>query len=109
MSVSPGKIGSRGPGAKGRAIALMMRRHNYDPIEAMITLVTKGEELIEGEFFALPIDMRVSLHKELAQYRYPKRKAIEVNMGAGPLPIRVFSGIEGVPGSAVPDDDLDGL
>jgi len=93
-------------GAKGRMVEQIMRRHDYNPIEAMVVLVTKGEEIDEDDHIPLPLDLQVAIHKELAQYRYPKKKAIEVSTGAGPLAIAVVSGIEGAPGSAVPDDDL---
>lgn len=90
-------------GEKARLVELIMQRYDYDPIEAMVLLVTKGDEEL-----GLPIDldMKITLHKELAQYRYPKRKAIEIESGAGPLNLVVYSGIEGPPGSDIEPDDL---
>jgi len=93
-------------GEKSRMVSLIMQRYDYDPIEAMVKLVKDGDDEL-----GLPIDldMKIALHKELAQYRYPKRKAIEIEPGAGPLNLVVYSGIEGPPGSDAPEPDDLGL
>lgn len=106
-STQPGRKPGRpkgSTGAKSRAVEKLMREHGFNPIEAMIVLVTKGEELFDGEFWPLHIEHRITLLKELAQYFAPKLKAMEIELGAGPLNLAVVSGIEGSPGSAVPDD-----
>jgi len=90
-------------GAKARAVELLMQRHNYDPVEALIVLVKDGDP----EFgIPLDIEMRIGIHKELAKYAYPMRKAIEIEQGAGPITMTIVSGIEGAPGSAIEPDDL---
>ena len=93
-------------GEKSRSVVLMMQRYGYDPIEAMIVLVTEGDPDLG---MPLDLDARIGLHKELAQYRYPKRKAIEIEPGSGPITFVMSSGIEGPPGSAVPEPDELGL
>lgn len=47
---------------------------DYNPIVAMAEIANDEE---------LPIDMRMSAHKEVAQYVAPKRKAIEHSGNAG--------------------------
>lgn len=88
-------------GAKSRAVTLLMQRRDYDPIEELITLLQDGDPDLG---IPLDIDTKIGIHKELAKYLYPMRKAIEIEPGAGPITFAMISGIEGPPGSAITED-----
>jgi len=76
----------RPKGTKGKKtieVEEMMAKHNCDPIEAMIRLAKMAEEDAQAEDTPkdrLPhYQFAGQMHKELASYRYPKRKAIELS------------------------------
>ncbi len=101
----PQPVVVKGPkGAKVRLVEKKMRDRDFDPIDAMIDLCQHGEDIGDGLYLSIPLDIRVSLLKELAQYTYPKRKAIEIEADPGDVTFNIVSGIKGSPGSGGLDD-----
>jgi hypothetical protein len=73
MDALGNKTGGRQKGTPNRAkqallAAIQDKFPEYHPVLAMAEIANDGE---------LPIDLRFSAHKEIAQYVEPKRKAIE--------------------------------
>jgi hypothetical protein len=57
---------------------------NYNPITAMIKLAHEAED----------VTLQLNAHKEVAQYMYPKRKAVEISGPDGDA-VRVVADING--------------
>jgi hypothetical protein len=55
-------------------------KYDYDPIEAMVVLATDPD---------VPVGLRTFLHKEIAQYRYAKLRAVEIR-GSDDHPVTVI-------------------
>ena len=56
------------------AQALREKYPDYDPVLAMAEIAVNEEA---------SLGLRASMHREVAQYLYPKLKAVEVDLGAG--------------------------
>jgi hypothetical protein len=62
-------------------VEALFAAYEFNPIERMIQLCNSS---------AVPLEIKAMLLKELAQYGWPKRKAVEHSGGGGgPLEIRV--------------------
>lgn len=83
------------PNKKTQALQERLADMDCDPIEAMVRI---GEEAKAAEDWHLAFNV----YKELAQYCYPKRKAIEIHetIETRPLPIQVV-GVSPVPETAL--------
>lgn len=68
MGVRYGGRAKGTPNKKTQTLQEMCAAHNYDPIQAMID-IARDENADPA--------MRMMAHKEVAQYVYPKRKALE--------------------------------
>ena len=77
----------RPKGSKGKrtlAVEETLARLKCNPIEALAKIAQDKKT---------PLDIRVSVLKELAQYVAPKKKAVELSTGDKPLQIEVVTGI----------------
>src|SRR6516162_2937971 len=76
------------PNRKAREINELLESLGHNPIEAMVKIATNPKASLE---------LRGRMNAELAQYVYPKRKAVEVaaDQGASLVPTKVV--IEVVP------------
>jgi hypothetical protein len=75
------------PNRKTREVAELLETLNCNPIEGMVSIATDPRASLE---------LRARMYAELAQYVYPKRKAVELAGDPdGTTPVRIV--VESVP------------
>src|SRR5207249_4072903 len=68
------------PNKKTREVAELLRSLNCDPIRGMAEIAMNEQN---------SPDLRGRMYSDLAQYVYPKRKAVQLSSDEGPVEIRV--------------------